>query len=76
MFGHNRQPVPAALFEGFKSEGASSEAGEEFRGNLIVAYEQALEQGIAPVCALATMLDVISQEFKRSISTDGNVDRP
>jgi len=65
MLGHNRQPVPLALFEGFEKEHISAEAVDEFKSALIVAYEQALQSGIAPGYALGAMLDWVSLEVRR-----------
>jgi hypothetical protein len=65
MLGHNRQPVPLALFEGFEREDFSPEAVDEFKSALIVAYEQALESGISPGHALGAMLDWVSMEVRR-----------
>jgi hypothetical protein len=65
MLGHNRHPVPLALFEGFNKEDFSSEAVDKFKSALIIAYEQALESGISPGRALGAMLDWVSLEVKR-----------
>ncbi|MGO9483480.1 MAG: hypothetical protein ACLPX9_02685 [Rhodomicrobium sp.] len=65
MLGHNREPVPLALFEGFEKDNISAEAIDEFKSALIVAYEQALQDGINPGFALGTMLDWVSLEVKR-----------
>jgi hypothetical protein len=65
MLGHNRQSVPLALFEGFEKEHISAEAVDEFKSSLIVAYEQALQNGIAPGFALGAMLDWVSLEVRR-----------
>ncbi len=65
MLGHNRQLVSLALFEGFEKEEISAEAVDDFKSALIVAYEQALQNGISPGYALATMLDWVSLEVRR-----------
>jgi hypothetical protein len=65
MLGHNRHPVPLALFEGFEREDFSTEAADEFKSALIIAYEQAVQSGISPGRALGTMLDWVSIEVKR-----------
>ncbi len=65
MLGHNRHPVPQALFEGFEKENSPNEAIDEFKSALIVAYEQAIESGISPGLALAAMLDWVSLEVRR-----------
>ncbi len=66
MLGHNRQSVPLTLFEGFEKEEISVEAVDEFKSALIVAYEQALQNGVSPGFALGTMLDWVSLEVKRN----------
>jgi hypothetical protein len=71
MFGHNRRPVPPALFEGFCKPDQSSEALDGFRSALIVAYEQALEDGISSSMALAAMLDLAAVELRRCNHFDG-----
>jgi len=38
---------------------------DEFESALIVAYEEALQNGVLPHCALAVMLDVASTEASR-----------
>jgi hypothetical protein len=65
MLGHNRQTVPLALFDGFEKEDISMEAVDDFKSALIVAYEQALQNGISPGFALGTMLDWVSLEVRR-----------
>jgi hypothetical protein len=65
MLGHNRQPAPLALFEGFEREDLMPEAVDDFKSALIVAYEQALESGVSPCHALGTMLDWVSLEVRR-----------
>jgi hypothetical protein len=64
MLGHNRRLVPQTLFEGFE-ENTSAEAIDEFKSALIVAYEQALENGMSPGSLLGTMLDWAALEVKR-----------
>jgi len=66
MWGHHHLPVPETIFEGFKHENASSELLEKFQSELIVAYEEALERGLAPVPALVAMLDFVSIEVERT----------
>jgi hypothetical protein len=65
MLGHNRHSVPQTLFEGFERESSSNAAIDEFRSALIVAYEQALENGVGPGSALGAMLDWVSLEIGR-----------
>ena len=68
MLGHNRHSVPQALFEGFERENNPDDAIDEFRSAMIVAYEQALENGVSPGFALGAMLDWISLEVRRYTS--------
>ncbi len=65
MIGHNQRLAPAALFEGLKREDASPKAADDFKSVLIIAYEQALEEGISPGAAIEIVLDWLSLEFKR-----------
>lgn len=65
MWGHNHQAVPAALFEGFKNKTAAQEAADAFKSALIIAYEQALQNGLSPYAALSAMLDWVCAEFER-----------
>ncbi len=44
---------------------STSQAMDEFESALIVAYEQALQNGVLPQCALAVMLDIASTEALR-----------
>ena len=67
MLGRNEQAVPAALFQGFKIGKCSPEAIDEFKSILITAYEQVLQKGVSPGCALGAMLDMASIEFKRCL---------
>lgn len=66
MFSDHKPLVPRSLFEDLKREDACSEAMDELRSALIVAYEQALESGVCPSAALAAILDWMLPEFKRS----------
>jgi hypothetical protein len=68
MLGRNEQAVPAALFQGFKKGRCSPEAIDQFRSTLITAYEQALQKGVSPSCALGAMLDLASAEFQRCLT--------
>jgi hypothetical protein len=71
MFGHNRRLVPPDLFVGFDGDVPSPEALDEFKSALIIAYEQALEDGISASAAIAAMLDLMSAEFKRCVHIAG-----
>jgi hypothetical protein len=66
MFSDHKQLIPRTLFEGLTREDASSEAMDELRSALIIAYEHALESGVCPSAALAAILDWMLPEFKRS----------
>jgi hypothetical protein len=72
MLGHNRHPVPLALFEGFKKEDVADDVADDFKSALIIAYERALENGISPGFALGAMLDWISLELRRNAAFEGN----
>ncbi len=65
MLGHNWETVPLSLFHGFEKEDISAEAVDEFKSALIVAYEQALQNGISPGSALGAILDWTSSEVRR-----------
>jgi hypothetical protein len=71
MFGHNQQPAPQALFEGFNRDEQSSGALDNFKSALIIAYEQALDDGLSSSAALAAMLDMASTELKRTTHLNG-----
>jgi hypothetical protein len=71
MFGDDRQFASPALFEDCKRDEASSEALDQFKSALIVAYEQALEDGMSSGTALAAMIDVMSIELKRCTKLAG-----
>lgn len=68
MLRRNERPVPAALFQGLKIGKCSPEAIDEFKSVLITAYEQVLQKGVSPSCALGAMLDVASMEVKRCLA--------
>jgi hypothetical protein len=71
MFGHNRRPVSPALFEGFSGTEQSNEALDDFKSALIIAFEQALEDGISSSMALAAMLDLAAAELRRCNHLNG-----
>jgi hypothetical protein len=64
MFSHDRRFVPSALFDDYKRDETSTEALDEFKSALIVAYEQALEDRMSSGTALAAMIDVMSMGIK------------
>jgi hypothetical protein len=71
MLAHNLFVVPEELFEGQKQEMPPAEAIDEFKSELIVAYEQALHKGVSPGCALAAVLDLVSEETQRYAADTG-----
>jgi hypothetical protein len=71
MSSHDRRIVPSALFDECKRDETSTEALDEFKSALIVAYEQALEDGMSSGTALAAMIDVMSMEIKRCTKLAG-----
>ncbi len=56
---------PSKIVEDFKIGHFTAQAMDDFVSGLIVAYEQAVRNGIPPHCALAAMLDVASSEAFR-----------
>jgi hypothetical protein len=48
-------------------DGATTPAADTFKSVLIIAYEQAIEEGISPGAAIGIALDWISVELKRSM---------
>jgi hypothetical protein len=48
-------------------DGSSAGAADTFRSVLIIAYEQALEEGVSPSAAIGIALDWISIELKRCV---------
>jgi hypothetical protein len=61
MISKQRQlAAPPALLDN-----SSPEAADNFRSVLIIAYEQALEEGIAPGAAIGIVLDWLTLELKR-----------
>lgn len=66
MFSDHKQVIPRSLFEGLRREDASSDAIDELKSALIIAYERALESSVCPSAALAAIMDWALIEFKRS----------
>jgi len=62
-----------ALFGESKKETHPPEAIDDFKSILIIAYEQALEEGINPVAALTAVLEWASLEIRRctGLNADG-----
>ncbi len=71
MFGHDKRLVPQAFFEDFEKKDISSDALDDFKSAVIVAYERALDEGISSGIALAAMLDLMSIELKRCVQLAG-----
>ncbi len=55
----------AKAFEDLKNDCSTAQAMDDFESALIVAYEQAVQSGVRPHCALAVMLNVASSEALR-----------
>jgi hypothetical protein len=71
MFCHDKSLVYPAFFDDFQECDASSEALDEFKSAIIIAYEQALEGGMSSSAAFAAVLDLLSAEFKRCVHLNG-----
>lgn len=67
MHEHGQMPAPLALLDD-----ASTGAADTFRSVLIIAYEQAVEEGISPSAAIGIALDWISVELKRAVRLSGS----
>lgn len=65
MFGSDRRLAPRALFDGYENRDGAPETMDEFMSVLMIAYEQALEEGVSPPAALAAVLDWVSLELRR-----------
>jgi hypothetical protein len=65
MLARDHQHVALALLGAFHAEDTSAIPMDNFKSSLIVAYEQALENGLSPGSALWAMLDWVTAEFKR-----------
>jgi hypothetical protein len=65
MFGHDKRLVPQAFFQDFENNDPLSGALDEFKSAVIIAFEQALEEGISSSLVLAAMADLMSVELKR-----------
>ena len=65
MLAHNHQQVALALLGTFQVEETSAAQLDDFKSSLIVAYEQALDNGLSPGNALWAILDWVSAEFAR-----------
>jgi hypothetical protein len=68
MLRNNARAVPANLFEGFEKDSGGAEALAAFESALMVAYEQALDNGVCPSMVLAVMLDMAAREARRLIA--------
>ncbi len=65
MLARDHRLVALALLGTFRKEDTSPAVIDDFKSALIVAYEQALENGVSPSYALWAILDWVSLEFKR-----------
>jgi hypothetical protein len=68
----NRGVVREALFEEFKAKDDTSKAIDAFKSRLIIAYEQAIADGVSPNAVLPAALDWLSVELKRCAGADYN----
>jgi hypothetical protein len=60
LFEYGELAVPLTL-----SEDSSPKAVDDFKSVLIIAYEQALEEGMSPGAAIGIVLDWVSLELRR-----------
>jgi hypothetical protein len=65
MSARQDEKATVIVLETFASKGDVADPLEEFQSALIVAYEQALEQGISPCAALAVIVDMTFSEMQR-----------
>jgi hypothetical protein len=72
VLGRNFFAIPVALFEGLEQETPPAEAIDELSSELIAAYEQALQKGVSPSCALEAMLNFVSEECQRCAADSGS----
>ena len=72
MLGLHSLAIPEALFEGLEQETPPAEAIDELRSELIAAYEQALQKGVSPSCALEATLNLVSEECQRFAADIGS----
>ncbi len=56
---------PAGISRGPDKNDPNSRASEELKARLIIAYEQALQNGLTPHRALAVMLEWAAEECAR-----------
>lgn len=61
----NKTIAPASLFLGLMGADSCCEATEALKSTLITGYEQAIEGGLSPMNALATVLGWVAEEFGR-----------
>lgn len=72
MLGRHSLAIPEALFECLEQETPPAEAIDELRSKLIVAYEQALQNGVSATSALQAMLHLVSEECQRCVADAGS----
>ena len=67
MIKQDRRLAPRALFDGFEHMEKTPGTADEFLSVVMIAYDQALEEGISPASALAAVLDWVSMELGRCV---------
>ena len=72
MLGREFFAIPEALLEGLEQEALPAEAIDEFKSQLITAYEGALQKGVSPCCALGALLDLVAEEAQRCAAVTGS----
>ena len=65
MLMQNQTIAPASLFLGLISVNPCDQATEALKSTLITGYEQAIEDGLSPMNALAMVLNWVAEEFGR-----------
>ena len=71
MLCHDKRLVYPNLFNDSKGYDGEPEALNKFKGVLIVAYEQALDDGLSSDAIFSAMLDLVSAELKRCVHFNG-----
>jgi len=71
MLSNDKRLISLAVFDEFQECDASSEALDEFKSAIIIAYERALEGGISSSAAFSAMLDLLAAELKRCVHFNG-----
>ncbi len=71
MFCHDKRLASPDSFDRFQECDASSEALDEFKSAIIIAFEQALDDGISSSVAFSAVLDFLAAKFKRCVHFNG-----